>query len=149
MDATTDPVAALQTASATAKRGVPRLEQPKPVDEGAARMRKLEKAASDFESIFLAQLLKPLAKSVSSGSQLGGDVMVSVAMEKMAEALAEKGGIGLGDLLFEHLKYRVPAEPLPEEPQDDSLMPLEPEKGPMMGLSRQGPPTPIKLDDHR
>ena len=106
MDATT-PIAPVQTDATNGKRGVPRLEQPKPVDEKAARLRKLEKATSDFEAIFLSQLLKPLAKSISSsskGSQLGGDVMLGVAMEKMAETLADKGGIGLGDLLLRSLK---------------------------------------------
>lgn len=120
---TANPIAAIDTAAVSATRGVPRLEQPKPVDEQAAKLRKLEKAAGDFEAIFLNQLLKPLAKSVSGssqGSQLGGDVMMEVAVEKMAETLADKGGIGLADILIESLKERVIGDTVPAVPQDDT-----------------------------
>jgi Rod binding domain-containing protein len=143
-----NPILSLQAANAAGKRGVPCLEQPKPVDETAARLRKLEKASSDFEAIFLTQLLKPLAKSVSStsqGSQLGGDVMIGVAMEKMAEALAGQGGIGLGDLLLESLKDRLNESPVSSAPQEDKPIPLKSDGIRFIGLDGQGPPTPISI----
>ncbi len=148
MDATT-PIAQIQTAAATGERGVPRLEQPKPVDEKAARLRKLEKATSDFEAIFLGQLLKPLAKSISStskGSQLGGDVMLGVAMEKMADALAEKGGIGLGDLMLRNLKDRIAEDTVATVPPKDMGIPLGPDKIEPKELPRQGQPSPMDLN---
>ena len=143
-----NPLLSLQAADAAGKRGTPRLEQPKPADETAARLRKLEKASSDFEAIFLTQLLKPLAKSVSStsqGSQLGGDVMIGVAMEKMAEALADRGGIGLGDLLLESLKARIAKDPVSSAPQEDKPIPLKSDSIRFIGLAAQGPPTPISI----
>jgi Rod binding domain-containing protein len=143
-----NPIPSLQIADAAGKRGVPRLEQPKPVDEAAARMRKLEQATSDFEAIFLTQLLKPLAKSISNtsqGSQLGADVMMGVAMEKMAEALADRGGIGLGDLLLENLKDRLNDNPVPSGPQEDKPISLKSDGTIFIGLPTQGPPTPVSL----
>ena len=110
------------------QRGTPRLEQPKPLDEKAAKLHKLRQASDDFEAIFIAKLLKPLAESVngsSDGKQLGGNVMLSVAMEKMAESIAQQGGVGLGDMLYESLKGRIDAEAVPTVSHPDGLFPLE------------------------
>jgi len=78
------------------------------------QLRKLRKATGDFEALFLSQLLKPFEKAVSSGfgrgDNLGGKIMMQVAMEKMAESLSEHGGMGLGDVLYESLKKRVVAD---------------------------------------
>ncbi|MBD3298787.1 MAG: hypothetical protein GF341_09045 [candidate division Zixibacteria bacterium] len=95
------------------QKGVPRPEQPKPADEAAQKLLTLRKASRDFESIFIARLLEPMVKSVSSmsdGGQFGGGVMLKVAAEKMAESIAGKGGVGLGDMLYESLKGRVETE---------------------------------------
>lgn len=143
MDAAT-PIAAADSVSATLKRGVPRLEQPKPADEQAAKLRKLKKATSDFEAIFLNQLLKPLAKSVAGsvkGSQLGGEVMMEVAMEKMAETLADKGGIGLADILMESLKDRITGDSLQTGTQDD----MEPDGIQYMKLQDDRNQSPMEL----
>lgn len=110
-----NPIDSVQTVNLVGgeKRGVPRLEQPKPADEAAQKLRTLRKASRDFESIFIARLLEPMIKSVSSssqGNQFGGGVMLNVAAEKMAESIAAKGGVGLGDMLYESLKGRVQSE---------------------------------------
>jgi Rod binding domain-containing protein len=149
MDAS-DSITAVGAVAQSDTRGVPRLEQPKPPDEAAAKMRKLEQATNDFEALFLAHLLKPMAKSVakmkmSEGSQLGGDVMIEVAMEKMAESIADKGGIGLGRLLFESLQYRVAAEDPVEDTLPNPLRPLRSERQETVDLESQGPPTPRPL----
>lgn len=129
------------------QRGAPRLEQPKPVDEQAAKLRKLRKASNDFEAIFISKLLKPLAESVGSssdGKQLGGDVMVSVAMEKMAESIAQQGGLGLGDMLYGSLKSRIEPDSTVTVPDPGAMIPIdEPKEGPQpldTGAS------PIELD---
>ena len=151
MDAT-NPISPLHSTPAAGSRGVPRLEQPKPADETAARLRKLEDATSDFEALFLAQLLKPLAKSISStsqGSQLGGTVMVEVAMEKMAEALADKGGIGLGDMLFTNLKDRISEDSVGTDPQEDKALPLHSDGDEPVDFPLRDQPIPIPLKtDH-
>jgi len=153
-----NPITSLQANAVAGKRGVPALEQPKPPNEQAAKLRKLEKATSDFEAIFLNQLLKPLAKSVSSssqGSQLGGDVMMEVAMEKMAETLADKGGIGLGDLLSKNLKNRILGDSIPTVPQQDTGTPqikalrLQEDTGPAPIKLWPIDPEPVKLDESK
>ncbi|TFG93013.1 MAG: hypothetical protein E4H15_02310 [Syntrophobacterales bacterium] len=75
----------------------------------------LEKACSDFESIFIYQLLQELRKTVpkdgylSVGSSVNStyDMMV---YQKVAEDLAERGGgIGVREMLFNQIsgKYRA------------------------------------------
>jgi Rod binding domain-containing protein len=140
----------VDSATAAPRRGVPRLEQPKPVDEGAAKLLKLRKATNDFEAIFIAKLLKPLAKSASTisseGSQLGGNVMLEVATEKMAESLAGKGGLGLGDLLFESLKYRLPAFEPPADGGNPDMMPLPADQNETTVLPMPESPAPRPLE---
>jgi Rod binding domain-containing protein len=108
-------------------RGVPRLEQPRPADETAQKLLTLRKASRDFESIFIARLLEPMVKSVGSmsqGQQFGGGVMLNVAAEKMAESIAGKGGVGLGDMLYESLKERV----ISESSTTSDTQPSQPDK---------------------
>lgn len=103
-------------------KGTPRLEQPKPADEAAQKLLTLRKASRDFESIFIARLLEPMVKSVSSmsdGGQFGGGVMLKVAAEKMAESIAGKGGVGLGEMLYESLKGCIETEAT-EEPAPET-----------------------------
>ena len=91
-------------------RGTPRLQQPGPLDPKAAQLHTLRKAASDFESLFLSQLLKTMQATVHKTEQsksLGGDIMLDVASEKLAESLSKKGGIGLGDMIYETMKRRL------------------------------------------
>lgn len=132
----------------TINRGVPRLEQPQPVDMKAAKLHKLEKASKDFEAIFLNQLLQPLAKSVSSsseGSQLGGEIMMEVAMEKMAETLADKGGIGLGKLLMQNLKDRIIDDTVPNVAQKDTKVLPEDDQIKLRELPKEVSPIPMIL----
>lgn len=110
------------TAPGQPGRAAPRLDQPKPVDPQAAHRLKLRKATSEFEALFIAQLLKPLEKSLSqssNGETLGGDVLFGVAITKMAEALAARGGVGLGDMMYRALESRVAGESAPEAGDDE------------------------------
>ena len=69
---------------------------------------RLEKAAREFESIFIRQMLKTLEKageatggghSVSSGGSVYGSMMIG----SLADAASSGGGIGLGHLVLEAL----------------------------------------------
>lgn len=94
----------------TGGRGTPKLEQPGPVDEKAAQLNRLRKSAGDFESLFLAQLLKTMQATVHKTEQstsLGGDVMLDVATEKLAEDLSKRGGIGLRDMILKSMEHRI------------------------------------------
>ncbi len=128
------PVDSVQTVNIVggSQKGVPRLKQPQPADEAAQKLRTLRRASRDFESIFIARLLEPMVSSVSSmsdGEQFGGGVMLKVAAEKMAESIAGKGGVGLGDMLYESLKGRIDSEasdqPPPEAAKPDTEQPFD------------------------
>lgn len=85
-------------------------------------LRKLRKAVADFESLFLAQLLKSMQGTVTKtkiGTDSGSEVLQEVGWEKVGESLAHQGGIGLGDMLFEALSQRIIADPN----ENDSIPP--------------------------
>ncbi|GAB4317053.1 MAG: hypothetical protein Kow0074_05410 [Candidatus Zixiibacteriota bacterium] len=142
-----NPIDSVQTVNIVggSGKGVPRLEQPKAADETAQKLRTLRKASRDFESIFISRLLEPMVKSVSSssqGNQFGGGVMLNVAAEKMAESIAAKGGVGLGDMLYESLKGRVESENSqpsePDAPRPAEERPFELLKEPSMKRITKG-----------
>lgn len=61
--------------------------------------RKIEKAAKDFEAVFIAQMLAPLFSSVSTPEIAGGgkseDFFKSLMQDAYAKAMAERGGFGV------------------------------------------------------
>ena len=101
------------TPNLTEGRGIPRLQQPGPLDPKAAQLHSLRKAASEFEALFLSHLLKTMQATIHKAEpakSLGGEIMLDVASEKLADGLAKKGGIGLGDMIFESMKRRLVAD---------------------------------------
>lgn len=69
---------------------------------------RLKKACSDFESIFINQMLKAADTGISGdgGFLKGNDgkIIKSMFNEKLADTMSSGGGIGLGEILFEKLK---------------------------------------------
>ena len=69
---------------------------------------RLKKACSDFESIFINQMLKSADTGIAedSGFLKGNDgkIIKSMFNEKLAGTMSSGGGIGLGEILFEQLK---------------------------------------------
>ncbi len=72
---------------------------------------KIEKAAKDFETIFLGYLLKSMRRTVTESSLWGDgrDMKLYQAMldEQLAAQMAESGGIGLAELLAEQLTPKL------------------------------------------
>jgi flagellar protein FlgJ len=68
----------------------------------------LKQAAAEFESLLIAEMLKSV-REASSGGWLGageekaGAVMVDLAEQQFAQALAAGGGLGLAGILVEGL----------------------------------------------
>ena len=106
-------------------------------DPRAVRLRKLRQATAGFEALFLAQLLKCSNRAMmgtTANSGADAAVMLEVTQEKTAEALAQQGGVGLGDLLYENMKDRVIADPEPAKAgTEHRAMVLHKEQG-MMSL---------------
>ena len=79
-------------------------------DKQKAELTRLRRVAGDFEALFLSQMMKSMQKTVVSaktGVDSGGDVLREVGWERVAESMARKGGMGLGEMLFEVLKGGV------------------------------------------
>jgi flagellar protein FlgJ len=98
---------------------------------------KLRKAAGEFEALFLSQLLKTMQSTVHRTQQaqsMGGEIMLDVASERLADDLAKQGGVGLGDMLFRSMQRSVAStqdsikaadRPIPRA-NDRSFRPLAP-----------------------
>ena len=82
--------------------------EPKPEPapgEAAAR-----KAARAFEASFLAEMLQYTGLNANPddfGGGVGEEAFSSLLTERYAELLAERGGIGLAEQVFEVLKQRM------------------------------------------
>ena len=72
------------------------------------REARLRRACLEFESLFIAHMLKAMRKTVSEGGLIGesneGKIFKSMFDEKLALEIAQSGGIGLGEMLFEQIK---------------------------------------------
>lgn len=98
-------LASAETAAKKAEHAVTHAGTPAQKDEAMAR---LTKVSRDFESIFLAYLLKTMRDTVPKSDFLGhsreSEIFGSMRDEELAKNLAQSGGIGLSRLLVEQLK---------------------------------------------
>ena len=75
--------------------------QMKPVSApmAGADMAKMDKAANEFESVFLAQMLGAMFSGIKSDGVTGGgqgeDMFRSLLMDRYAEGIQAQGGIGI------------------------------------------------------
>jgi Rod binding domain-containing protein len=62
---------------------------------------RVQKAARDFEAIFVRQMLKPLEKTTAAGAgveaQAGENTYGSMIVGALADAISKAGGLGLAD----------------------------------------------------
>ncbi|MGF1445900.1 MAG: rod-binding protein [Pikeienuella sp.] len=89
---------------------VPPIAAPsEPSAAGATRRAEIRAAATAFEAVFLAEMLKHTGLA-EPPAQFGGGVgerqMAPLLVREYAQALADKGGIGLADRLAEALAAR-------------------------------------------
>ncbi len=81
---------------------------------------KLKKACTDFEALLLNQMLEVMRKSVPKGGLFSGghaeEVFQSMQDEKLAEHLAQNGGLGLADRLYAQLSRQAGASVIKERP---------------------------------
>jgi murein DD-endopeptidase MepM/ murein hydrolase activator NlpD len=90
----------------------------------------LKKLAQQFESVFLTQLMSVMRENGGEGGffegTTGSDLYMSMMDQGLAQALSEKGGLGLAEPLYEYLKgkagVRVPKTD-PEAPIPPTLAP--------------------------
>jgi flagellar protein FlgJ len=68
----------------------------------------LSQACSEFESLFLSHLMRQMRDTIPDSGLIGGknteNLYASMLDGCRARELAEAGGLGLGKMLYEHLK---------------------------------------------
>lgn len=71
----------------------------------------LRKACEELESVFLQELLKEMRKTVPKDDLFGGgrgeDVFQSMFDQEIAKKMAERGGIGLAEVLYRQLSQQA------------------------------------------
>lgn len=79
----------------------PRIAEP-------SRDAEFRQAAKEFEATFIAQMLSQagLGKTVGANAGFGGEAFSALLVEKYAEQIADRGGFGLADAVYEQLKRR-------------------------------------------
>ena len=67
----------------------------------------LDLACREFESIFAHQLLKTMGESMPEGLFEGGlasDIYKDLMFQSIAQAMAESGALGIGDMVRQHMQ---------------------------------------------
>jgi len=75
--------------------------------------RKLKKALSGFESMFVQQLLKSMRSaylSEDSKSGLGMDTMMSISDQALADHIGENDGLGIAKLMYQYFQKQYNSE---------------------------------------
>jgi Rod binding domain-containing protein len=74
---------------------------------------KLLKAAKDFESIFVRQMLKGLEKTTAAGagaeSSAGEKTYGSMIVDTLSESIQKAGGLGLADVIAQSMAMSHPS----------------------------------------
>ncbi len=87
--------------------------QPRVVDEKAKA--KLQKAAKDFEAIFVNYLLQSMRKTVQKdeeeGGGFGGEMMLEMFDQELSKNISRKSSLGFGEMLYK----KMTGESMPKE----------------------------------
>ena len=68
----------------------------------------IKQRAKEFEAAFVAQMLKHggLSEAISSESGFGGEAFASLMIEEVATSLADQGGFGLAENIYQQLRSK-------------------------------------------
>ena len=79
--------------------------------DASSRIQKLKKVAQDFEGILLASLLDEVQKGSLDPSQAsagaGSETLRSLGAQAVAQALAERGGVGIAHMIVNHFSPKL------------------------------------------
>jgi Rod binding domain-containing protein len=102
---------------------------------------KLLKAAKDFESIFVRQMLKGLEKTTAAGagaeSSAGEKTYGSMIVDTLSESIQKAGGLGLADVIAQSMAMSHPSlrasasAPASKTPSETSGTPVVPALKPL------------------
>lgn len=70
----------------------------------------LKRATKEFEAFFLTQMLKVMRESVPKDGLLsggkGGEIYTSMLDDALSKEMADRGGIGIGQLMLKQLEQK-------------------------------------------
>jgi Rod binding domain-containing protein len=79
--------------------------------EPGSRLAKLKKAAQEFEgvllSIWLEEMQKSSLDSTSASQEAGAETLRSLGTQAVAQALAQRGGLGIARMIVHHFQNAV------------------------------------------
>jgi len=79
--------------------------------DAGSRLQKLTRVAKQFEGILLSSLLQEVQKGMldlsDAGLGAGSETLRSLGTEAVAQALAQKGGLGIARMIVSHYRYLV------------------------------------------
>lgn len=74
----------------------------------------IKKASKEFEAFFIYYLLKIMRQTIPDGGLMGHgiskEIYTSIMDEKIAEGIAERGGLGLSDFLTKNIPHIIENE---------------------------------------
>ncbi|MEQ8194525.1 MAG: rod-binding protein [Rhodospirillales bacterium] len=87
------------------------LSQSKPLPKagrpGTMNLVQARKVAQDFESVFIAQMLKPMFENTEASSPFGGGssekIWRDMQVDEYGKAIARSGGIGIADSIVKEM----------------------------------------------
>ncbi|WP_167302667.1 rod-binding protein [Sphingobium vermicomposti] len=88
----------------------------------SAQKAQLEKAAKQFEAIFLRQMIGTMRQSGLGEGMLdssASDQFRDMADARTADSMAEKGSLGIAEMLLRQYTSRTPAAPATSTPAPD------------------------------
>ena len=88
------------------------------------------KAAKDFESIFVRQMLKSLEKTTAAGAGTkaspGQSTYGSMIVDTLSESISKAGGLGLADVIANSMMAANPTLKAPAAPGSPAAAPASP-----------------------
>ena len=101
--------------------------EPNKTSEPATERQRLERAAKEFEALFVREMLKSMRSTVEDSSLGGGSAgrtYQSMFDDQLAGTIAEQGGLGLTSYILEKLSEQLPQEEeTGQKPSDDGESP--------------------------
>ena len=103
-----------------------------PGKNGEADEKQLRQACKDFEAVFIGKMWQEMQKTVPKEGYLHGkqeEMYTSMFDQAMSEHLAEAGGVGLADMLYDQLASRLKSTSKNTLPGNVGIEPLAEKQG--------------------
>jgi peptidoglycan hydrolase FlgJ len=90
--------------------------------QAAQEQTELRRAAEEFESVFLAEMLAPMFDGIETdglgGGGMGEQMFRPMLVERYAEAISRAGGVGIADSVVREMMRMQEAQIVPPEADD-------------------------------